>query len=90
MLSIFMVIIYLFIFIIIAGVIVKNVMNIRHISEKFKNIYEAKGKEGLYKYVNENQSQKQNEKTQDNVTFNSSIELGNNPIKEKKGKRGSI
>lgn len=86
MLGIFVVFFNLVIFVVAIGVIGKNIMNITNISNRFKNIYEeTQNSENSYMIQNNKY-----EKEQENATFNSSIELENNPIKEKKGKRSRI
>ena len=88
MLGVFIVIFNLVIFIFVAKVITKSIMNINNMSEKFKTMYEKKGKEKLYDYMVENYSN--SVRKESNSSFDAEIKNNNNPIKEKRGKRSSI
>lgn len=73
----------LFIFVVVACIITRNIINVKSVSDSFRTIYREE-KEELYNLM----SQKKN--SNDNVNFEASIELNSNPIKEKKGKRSNI
>jgi len=90
MLSVFVVILNLIIFVSVFVIIARNIMNIKNISDRFKTMYQNGVQEEIYNHVKQNYNNVKTKNEQEHVTFDSSIELDNNPIKEKKGKRRSI
>ena len=90
MLGVFMVFFNLIIFVFVAGIITKNVMNIKNVTDRFKNIYQNEGEEGIYNHIKENYNNVRTNNEVKDVSFDSTMQSNNNPIKEKRGKRSNI
>lgn len=90
MLGVFMVFFNLIIFVFVAGIITKNVMNIKNVTDRFKNIYQNEGEEGIYNHIKENYNNVRTNNGIKDVSFDSTMQSNNNPIKEKRGKRSNI
>ena len=90
MLGVFMVFFNLIIFVFVAGIITKNVMNIKNVTDRFKNIYQNEGEEGIYNHIKENYNNVRTNNEVKDVSFDYTMQSNNNPIKEKRGKRSNI
>lgn len=90
MLGVFMVFFNLIIFVFVAGIITKNVMNIKNVTDRFKNIYQNEGEEGIYNHIKENYNNVRTNNGIKDASFDSTMQSNNNPIKEKRGKRSNI
>lgn len=81
MLGIFIMLFNFMIFGFVGFVVVKNILNISKTTSEFNNIYNYASKK-----IYDNTKQEDTQRSQDvqSVTFDSSYELDNNPIKEKR------